>query len=131
EFAYLVDRESPSRPDLDALRGLHRVIKKVTEDIEGFSYNTAVAALMEYVNDLSKWVQSDEGAGRSTFEALVDDLLRLLAPMAPHLAAELWHRLEKPGIVHEAAWPAFDSERVAAETVTLVIQSDGKVRDRV
>ena len=131
EVAPLVERDSRSRADVDALRGLHRVIRKVTEDVEGFSYNTAVAALMEYVNALYRWVQADERAGRSTYDEIVDNLVRLLAPMAPHIAAELWQRLEKPGIVHEAQWPVFESELVRTETVTLVIQVDGKIRDRV
>ena len=102
-------------------RAAHRLVAKVSEDYERWSYNTAVAALMEFTNLMYR-----EG----TTDLAVDSMLLLLAPMAPHLSAELWER-RRGGHVHDQAWPEADPEMVAAESVTLVVQVNGKVRDRI
>jgi leucyl-tRNA synthetase len=124
------------RDETDADRAIsqarHALVQKVTEDFDRWAYNTAVAACMEMVNDLYRYVQSDEGPRGKTLDDAVDTLLLLLAPMAPHIAAELWERRQGQGAhVHGQAWPTFDPELARAETETMVVQVNGKVRDRI
>jgi len=124
------------RPETDAdravIRARHALVGKVTDDFERWGYNTGVAACMEYVNDLYKYIQSDEGPRRETLDEAVDALLLVLAPMAPHISAELWERRHGAGThVHEEPWPAYDAELAQAETVTMIVQVNGKVRDRI
>jgi len=77
-------------------------------------------------------VQSDEGPRRATLDEAVDHLLLVLAPMAPHVTAELWERRHGEGAdLHDQPWPSFDPDLVQAETVTMVVQVNGKVRDRI
>ena len=126
-----VDRDE-SDADRAITRGRHALVGKVTDDFDGWRYNTAVAACMEYVNDLYKYVQSDGGPRRETLDEAIDALLLVLAPMAPHQTAELWERRHGAGAhVHEQAWPASDPELAKAETVTMIVQVNGKVRDRI
>jgi leucyl-tRNA synthetase len=103
-------------------RAAHRLIVRVTDECERWSYNTAVASFMEFTNLLYK-------QGSTAFA--IDTLLLLLAPMAPHITAELWARRHDGGHVHEESWPVADPAMAAVETVTMVIQVDGKVRERV
>src|SRR5579872_2986250 len=124
------------RPETDAdravIRARHALVGKVTDDFERWGYNTGVAACMEYVNDLYKYIQSDEDPLRETLDEAVDALLLVLAPMAPHISAELWERRHGAGThVHEEPWPAYDAELAQAETVTMIVQVNGKVRDRI
>jgi leucyl-tRNA synthetase len=111
-------------------RATHRAIQQVTADLEAFKFNTMIAALMEYTNTLVKTRQSPACATPAWDEA-IDVLLRLLAPACPHIAEELWARLGKPYSIHQQPWPAWDAALVAEETFTLVVQVDGKVRDRI
>jgi leucyl-tRNA synthetase len=105
---------------------------RVTDDFDRWGYNTAVAACMEYVNDLYKYVQAEDGPRRETLDEAVDALLLVLAPMAPHISAELWERRHGAGAhVHEQPWPTSDPELAKAETVTMIVQVNGKVRDRI
>ena len=99
----------------------HRLIARVSDEYERWSYNTAVAAFMEFTNLLYK-------QGRTDFA--VDSLLLLLAPMAPHVTAELWE-LRHGTHVHEQAWPTHDPDMLAVDRVTMVVQVKGKVRDRI
>ncbi len=108
-------------------KAAHRLIARVTDEMERWSYNTSVAAFMEFVNLLYK-------QGRTDFA--VDTLLKLLAPMAPHVTAELWARRRAgEGIadahVHTESWPVADPAMVTVESVTMVVQVNGKVRDRI
>jgi leucyl-tRNA synthetase len=126
-----VDRDETDA-DRAITRGRHGLVGKVTEDFDGWRYNTAVAACMEFVNDLYKYVQSDGGPRRETLDDALDSLLLVLAPMAPHISAELWELRHGGGAhVHEQPWPASDPELAKAETVTMVVQVNGKVRDRI
>ncbi|HST61342.1 MAG TPA: class I tRNA ligase family protein, partial [Longimicrobium sp.] len=111
--------------DRDVEQKLHATIKKVTEDLEMLSYNTAVAAMMEYLNVV-------RAGGRTPERAAVEPLVRLVAPFAPHMAEELWERLgHTQSIFAEARWPAFDAEKAVADTVEFVVQVNGKVRARM
>jgi leucyl-tRNA synthetase len=114
----------------DALAGalerhLHATIRKVTEDIGGLRYNTAIAALMEYLNAVRE-------GGRRASRAEVEPLVPLVAPFAPHIAEELWVRLgHDESLFAGRTWPAYDPEKTSVDTVELVVQINGKVRTRI
>jgi leucyl-tRNA synthetase len=130
ERVSLVDRE-PTPDDLELEKATHRLVDRFSRDFDRWSYNTAVAAAMEFVNTLYRHVQAPEGASRHTIDFAVDTLLLLLAPMAPHLAAECWERRHpEGGSVHTQPWPVANPELVKVDTVTMVVQVNGKVRDR-
>jgi leucyl-tRNA synthetase len=124
-----VERE-PTPADKEIERATHRLIAKVSDDYERWSYNTAVAAFMEHTNELYRYVQAPAGPRRETLDRSLDTLLLLLAPMAPHLTAELWER-RRGTHVHEQGWPEADPEMLVVDTVTMVVQVNGKVRDRI
>ena len=109
-------------------RRTNRTVKKVTEDLKTFRFNTAIAALMEHTNYLL-------GIRGEVGEELWNDALRtfvlVLAPFAPHHAEEMWDALGEPYSVHEQAWPAWDEALIRAEEITLVVQVNGKLRDRI
>ena len=124
--------EDRTAEDDEVERDVHRTIAKVSADLEAWGYNTAVAALMELLNTVSKWARRPEGAHRATLDASLDILLRLLAPMAPHVSAELWEQRHphEPG-VHQQSWPVADPALVAHSRVVMVVQVNGKVRARL
>jgi leucyl-tRNA synthetase len=107
----------------DVARLLHETVKKVGEDIENLRFNTAISQMMILLNALQK----EPALPRTA----VLDLLRLLAPFAPHIAEELWARLGESGSVTSAGWPTFDASKLIATTVTIVIQVNGKHRGEV
>jgi len=112
------------------LRGdVHRTIKKVGDDIERFSFNTAISAIMELVNAMYKVSQVSERDAAMAEAA--ETVVLLLAPFAPHMAEELWERLGHTESVHRQPWPHYDPALAATETVTLIAQVNGKVRDRI
>ncbi len=102
---------------------LHRTIRKVSADTEALQYNTAIAAMMEYVNELR-----EQGAGGSE---LVTPLVIMLAPYAPHIAEELWEVLGGKGSVLEQRWPDYDERLASAGDVEIAIQVNGKLRSRL
>ncbi|MGM0559188.1 MAG: leucine--tRNA ligase [Myxococcota bacterium] len=110
-------------PSGDAQRELHKTIKKVTEDTEELRFNTAIAAMMEYVNFLYK----QDDVSKTAAEALVV----MLAPYAPHVAEELWHRLGNEESVALADWPEYVEELTRDETVEVAVQVNGKVRGTI
>jgi leucyl-tRNA synthetase len=110
-------------------RVIHRTIGRVKEDVEAFKFNTAVAALMECLNELNA-ARRSEGLSQGLVEA-VRTFVLLLAPFAPHVAEELWADLGGTYSVHQQPWPAWDGSPMAGETVTLIVQVDGRVRDRL
>jgi leucyl-tRNA synthetase len=121
-------------PDEKAVRGLrrqvHQAIRRATHDMETFSFNTYVANLMELNNALLKAKESPV-FGTPVWDEAVESLLLLLAPACPHIAQELWARTGRPYSIHQQAWPAWDEAVAAAETVTLAVQVNGKVRDKI
>ncbi len=121
-----------SAADVTVQKETHRLIARVSGDFERWSYNTAVAGCMEFVNDLYRYVQSDDGARSEDLATATDTLLKLMAPMCPHITAELWEmRHGEATTVHDQAWPVADPELLKVDTVTLVVQVNGKVRDRL
>ena len=116
--------------DDEIRRATHRTIAKVTADFERWSYNTAVAAVMEFINALYRYVQADDGGHREVLDEAFDAVLLVLAPMAPHISAELWER-RHASHVHAQGWPEADPALLTLESVTMVVQVNGKVRARV
>jgi leucyl-tRNA synthetase len=112
----------PRDGDVDGL--VHRTIKKVTEDLADYAFNTAIAAMMELTTTLMK------ASGPSRDDG-VSALVLLLAPFAPYISEELWHRRGGTASVHQQSWPAFDPKLASATELTIVVQVDGKVRDRL
>ncbi|MDH3497929.1 MAG: class I tRNA ligase family protein, partial [Gemmatimonadota bacterium] len=123
----LVQDADGANGDAAASRKLHQTIRKVGGDLEELRYNTAIAAMMEYVNVLRKEEQEGQGIPR----ALVEPLVILLAPFAPHFAEECWERLGHAESVFDAAWPAFDAALARDVEIELVVQVNGKVRGRL
>ncbi|MGP8162220.1 MAG: leucine--tRNA ligase [Acidimicrobiales bacterium] len=114
--------------DLDLRRATHRAIHSITTDLGRYEFNTAVSSLMELTNAIYRAAR--EGAKPDAVDDAIDTMLKLLAPMAPHLAAEAWeHR--HGGHVHEEPWPVADASLLVDEQVTMVVQTNGKLRDRI
>jgi leucyl-tRNA synthetase len=120
----------PTGADVDIDRATHRLVARITDEYDRWSYNTAIAGFMEFTNTLYRYVQADDGPHTETLDAAIDALLQVMAPSAPHLCAELWE-MRRGGHVHLEPWPEADPAKLVDDTVTMVIQINGKVRDRV
>ena len=132
ELEDVVWRDTADETDLAICRATHKTIVRVTDGFEKWGYNTGVAALMELLNALSKWARDGHGAHRVTFDEALDTMCLLLAPMAPHVAAELWARRHGDDqLVHAQSWPTADPAMLVDDTVTMVIQIAGKVKARL
>jgi len=107
----------------------HQTIRKVTDHLEKIRFNTMIAALMEFTNYLTK--ENEKGGATRELLESVDTLLLLLAPTAPHLAEELWQRTGHDYSIHNQRWPEWDEEHVKDEETTLVVQVNGRLRDRI
>jgi len=117
----------------DLRRKVHQTIDKVTRDVEErIQLNTAVAALMELVNEVYR-LEADvqAGPGRAVLREALETLVLLLNPFTPHVCEEMWARLGHAGGLVRAAWPAFDAEAAREDAVELAVQVNGKVRGRV
>ena len=119
-----VDATSAGMPDVTVLRKLHQTIKKVTRDVPALSYNTAIAAMMEYLNVVrtgERRVHRDE----------IVPLVQLLSPFAPHIAEELWEQFGHQTSIFDAGWPVFDEALAAEELITIAVQVNGKTRGTI
>ena len=114
----------------DLRRIMHKTIRKVTQDMERFQFNTMLAALMEFNNYLVQ-AKGTEVYGSAAWDEAMQNLILMLAPSTPHLAEEIWQRMHKPYSIHQQAWPHWDDDLAADETITLVLQVNGKVRDKL
>ena len=120
--------------DADAVRNLrrdlHKTIRRVGEDIESFKFNTAVAAMMEFSNALNQaWER--KGVDADAWNESLKTLALMMSPITPFLAEELWERLGHEYSVHQQDWPTWDPELAADEMITLVVQVNGRLRDRI
>ena len=111
-------------------RTTHRTIKKVGDDLQGFSFNTAISAMMEMVNEMMRLRESGTSGGAAWDEA-ARALTLILAPFAPHMSEELWARVDGSFSVHQQRWPDYDPALLIEAEVDLVVQVNGKIRDRV
>ena len=114
---------SDDAPTKGQLQTLHRTIQKVTDDIEAMRFNTAISAMMEFVNAATKW-----GA---LPKALAGPFVLLLAPFAPHMAEELWHRMGNADTLAYAPWPEADARYLTSDTVEIAVQVNGKLRGTI
>ncbi|NOZ07160.1 MAG: leucine--tRNA ligase [Chloroflexi bacterium] len=123
--------ESPSEKEIRALqRTTHQTIRKVTQDMEAFKFNTMLAALMKMTNYLMQ-ARRTAVANHPAWQEAIRSLVLMLAPPCPHIAEELWERLGGPYSVHQQAWPTWNEDLAREEVITLVLQINGKLRDRV
>lgn len=111
-------------------RVMHRTIKKVSNDLERLNFNTAIASLMECVNELYRIKAKDNYAAKEWSWSL-KTLLQLLAPFAPHIAEELWHQLDQTESIHISLWPAYEEQYIVEDTITVIIQINGKLRGEI
>jgi len=121
-------------PELGELRHkAHKTIKKVTEDIERFHFNTAIAAIMELVNHIYQTKDGIEATPQATsvWRETVEALIVLLSPFCPHIAEELWEAVGHDESVLKTPWPQYDEEAIVEEEVIVVVQVNGKLRDRL
>jgi leucyl-tRNA synthetase len=119
----LLNEKPKEEVDPKVLSKLHQTIKKVTSDIEGYKFNTAISALMELTNTIVEL-----GADRETYKTLT----LLIAPFAPHMAEEIWVSvLGEPFSVHKASWPKYDAKYIKEDHVKVVVQVNGKLRGTI
>lgn len=112
------------------LRKGHQTLRAVTWDYENFEFNTIISSLMELLNEMGR--AKNAGAyGTAEWDEVVDLYLRMLAPVCPHITEEIWERLGKPYSIHTQAWPKVDEEAAKDEEITLIVQVNGKLRDRI
>ena len=114
----------------DTTRLLHQTVRKCYNDLDRFKFNTAMASLMELTNHLNR-VWADSSIDGATWRECVEKLLLMLAPMAPHMTEELWERNGRPYSIHQQPFPQWDEALAAEEVITLVVQVNGKVRDKL
>ena len=118
--------------DTELKRTMHRAIQRVSKDLEQMGFNTAIAALMETVNELYKLktlVRPEQAP--QTWNWAVSTLLQLLAPFAPHMAEELWQQMGNEKSVHQSSWPVFEEQYLVSDTMTIVVQVNGKLRSQL
>jgi leucyl-tRNA synthetase len=124
------DTEVDNDTRVKILRPVHKMIQKMTNDIEENRYNTAIAAAMGAVNDLYKAKTENFGKNEVWRQAL-EKVVAAIAPFAPHIADELWEQLGRSSSVHKDSWPKWDEELVKEEMITLAVQINGKVRGEI
>ncbi len=127
---YQPPAQGNAEAERDIERKLHQAIKRVMDGLENFSFNGSIAGLMKFRNDL-KDVMKAGNVGAKAWKAAIRDMLLLMAPFTPHIAEELWAQQGHGYSIHQQSWPEYDEAKAAEDMVTLVVQINGKVRDRV
>ena len=127
---YTQGKEISEKAERELSRITHQTIKKVTEDFERIHFNTMIAALMEFTNYLAN-VKEAGTIATPDWNRAIDTLMLLLAPTAPHLAEELWQQTGHSYSIHNQSWPQWEEELAKDEEITLVVQVNGKLRDRI
>lgn len=134
DSAQAADKNEPAREEFYALRRkAHQTIKNVTEDIEnGFHFNTAIASAMELVNDIyrlnDRGITAEE---KKIYKDVLDNMVLLLAPFVPHICEEMWVMLGHNAGIFKQSWPSYNAELLLAETITMIVQINGKLRSKV
>ncbi len=124
------DKSSEAGHD-ELLRAINAATKRVSQDIDSMGFNTAIAALMECVNDLYKIKATHGYADRDTWRTVLQTLIQLLAPFAPHITEELWAALGNDSSVHLSTWPKWDEKYLVTNEMTIAVQVNGKLRGEV
>ena len=122
---------SSSTDSSELLRLTNLTIKKVTRDIEDEKFNTAVAAMMEMVNGLYKIKEAQGIQASATWRFTLESLLQILAPFAPHITEELWQELGYTDTIHVNHWPKWDEKYLKSDTMTVIVQVNGKLRAKL
>ena len=130
DSALLNESDSQPNDQKQIQRITHKTIRRVTEDLVKFKFNTALAALMELTNELNKYWES-KTISSDDWNFCTKSLILMLAPMAPHVSEELWQKHNHEFSVHTQSWPTWDDEIAADEIFTMVVQINGKVRDKI
>jgi leucyl-tRNA synthetase len=110
---------------------INKTIKKVSHDLENLNFNTAIAALMECLNELYKLKEQNHYADRSLWEETIKSFLKLLAPFAPHMSEELWQQMGEEGSIHISHWPVYNEKYLVQAKVALAVQINGKLRGEI
>ena len=130
-----MDNENPDELEKRLLSRINYTIKKVTDDIERFHFNTAISALMELTNELYKFVSEkgikEKGTANSVFTSGISRLIELLSPFTPHIAEELWNVIGRDGMVSTISWPSYEPKYLEVKEKSIAIQVNGKVRGTV
>jgi leucyl-tRNA synthetase len=121
-------QDATAQADDELRRSLHRTIKKVSQDVEAFKFNTAIAALMSFSDEM---VQAQGKVDPAVWAEGCDALVRLLAPLVPDLSQRLWQQMGRSGSVDQQAWPQWDEALAAPVAITLVVQVNGHTRARI
>ena len=122
--------ETSPQQNREIRRKVHQCLRSVGNDYDQFEFNTVISALMELLNELIKY--KDDGGWKSeVWDEAVDIYIRMMAPAVPHIAEEIWSRLGKPYSIHQQAWPQVDDLAVEEDEIELVIQVNGKLRDKI
>ena len=109
---------------------MNYAIKKVSDDIgERFNFNTAISTIMEMVNEMYRYKEGDVNAG--LYAAAIKNLIIILAPFVPHVTEEMWEHLGYGGSVHEQSWPEYDESALVKDTVEIVVQINGKIKEKI
>ncbi|HCP23066.1 MAG TPA: leucine--tRNA ligase, partial [Dehalococcoidia bacterium] len=127
---HLEDSPADETAVRDTSRLLHQTVRKCYADLDRFKFNTAIASLMELTNHLNK-VWADATIDAATWRECTEKLLLMLAPMAPHMTEELWEMNGHPYSIHQQDFPTWDEDLAAEDVITLVVQVNGKVRDKL
>lgn len=125
-----VESDGGTSESVELRRIIHRTIKKVDQDLTKLNFNTAIAAQMECVNELYR-IKAAENYSATEWQWALESLLQLLAPFAPHISEELWQQLGQECSIHTSDWPKFDEQYLVEETITVVVQVNGRVRGEI
>ena len=128
EYLETADRSFTGN-DTSVMQSQHKTVRKVTDDYHRLSFNTAIAAMMEYVNDLYKY--KVDGFSADIWGEALGVLVRMLAPLAPHMSAELWQQLGHDDMIEVAGWPTWDESVMVSDTLTVIVQVNGKLRAKL
>ena len=122
--------KAETKADKDLAYTLNYTIKKVSEDIGGrFNFNTAISSIMELVNDMYKYKEGDINQG--LFKAAIESLVLILSPFTPHICEEMWEHLGHDSFVYHESWPVCDEKALVKDTVEVVVQINGKVKEKM
>lgn len=132
-WSTLLEEDAPGTASTDSVKQLrrkvHQTLRAVTRDFEQFEFNTIISALMELMNEMTRL--KPQVYGHAAWNESVEIYLKMLAPVAPHITEEIWGLLGKPYSIHTQTWPKVDNAATVEEEITLVVQVNGKVRDRI
>ena len=131
DFAATADSAKGDTPNVELLQSINRTIKKVTQDLDHQKYNTAIAAMMQCVNDLYHVKQRPGFADNASWRTALESLCMLVAPFAPHITEELWHDLGHEDTIQVDHWPKWDEQYLSSATITIIVQINGKLRGQI